>query len=496
MTVLIRDAFAKVQRFSADWHANAFAGATVRRITRGVWAFDSFTDVLSFGLLPALLVVIGVTATFASRWPLLALVLLAGISFYLFVSIALAVRWSGPASQAAQEYDSRISATIADAVTGNAVVKAFAAEAREDARFAGVVAKWRALTLRAWNRNWGTGVIQSAILIALQGTIIAIGLLLWSRGEASTGDVSRLVATQFLLSGYLRDVGQHVRNIQRAINEMEDLVTIAKMELEVRDALEAKDLVVRRGRIVFEDVTFGYAGGAAPLYNRFSLEIKAGERVGLVGPSGAGKSTFVKLLQRLYDVDGGRILIDGQDIAGVTQASLRAAIGIVAQEPILFHRTLAENIAYGRPEAGQTSLQEAARLAHADMFIERLPHTYATLVGERGVKLSGGERQRVAIARAILSAAPILVLDEATSSLDSVSERLIRDAIERLTAGRTTIVVAHRLSTVQRLDRILVFDGGRIVEDGAHAELIKRPNGLYRHLFETQGADMVIDAAA
>jgi len=255
-------------------------------------------------------------------------------------------------------------------------------------------------------RNLGTGVIQSAILIALQGTIIAVGLVLWARGEASTGDVSRLVATQFLLSGYLRDVGQHVRNIPACDQrnggfgcDSENGPRRPRCACGKRSRRAAWPYRLRGCHLRL-------CRGAAPLYDRFSLEIKAGERVGLVGPSGAGKSTFVKLLQRLYDVDGGRILIDGQDIAGVTQASLRSAIGIVAQEPILFHRTLAENIAYGRPEADRTSMQEAARFAHAEMFIERLPHAYETLVGERGVKLSGGERQRVAIARAILSLRP------------------------------------------------------------------------------------------
>ena len=241
-------------------------------------------------------------------------------------------------------------------------------------------------------------------------------------------------------------------------------------------------------------MTFGYAGKREPLYRDFSLEIPAGQRVGLVGPSGAGKSTFVKLIQRLYDLDDGRILIDGQNVAKVTQASLRAAVGLVPQDPILFHRSLAENIAYGKPGASLAAVAEAARLAHADLFVSGLTRGYDTLVGERGIKLSGGERQRVAIARAILAATPILILDEATSSLDSVSEHYIREAMEHLSSGRTTIVIAHRLSTIQRLDRILVFDHGRIVEDGTHAELQRRPNGLYRHLLETQNG-IVVEAA-
>jgi ATP-binding cassette subfamily B protein len=236
-------------------------------------------------------------------------------------------------------------------------------------------------------------------------------------------------------------------------------------------------------------VTFHYGGHRAPLYDGLSVEIRAGERVGLVGRSGSGKTTFVKLVQRLYDVSGGRILIDGQDIADATQQSLRSQIAIVQQDPILFHRSLAENIAYGRPGASWAAIEQAARLANAHEFILRLPKGYGTLVGERGVKLSGGERQRVALARAFLADAPILILDEATSSLDSESEALIQQAMERLMKGRTSIVIAHRLSTVRSLDRILVFDRGEIVEQGTHASLANRPGGIYRGLFERQATE-------
>ena len=235
---------------------------------------------------------------------------------------------------------------------------------------------------------------------------------------------------------------------------------------------------------------FHYAGHRTPLYERLDVAIGAGERVGLVGHSGSGKTTFVKLIQRLYDVTGGRILIDGQDIAEATQQSLRSQVAIVQQEPILFHRSLAENIAYGRPGASQADIERAAENANAHAFISGLPKGYGTLVGERGVKLSGGERQRVALARAFLADAPVLILDEATSSLDSESEALIQEAIGRLLAGRTALIIAHRLSTVQALDRILVFDKGRIVEEGDHARLVTLEGGIYRRLFERQALDL------
>ena len=486
MAAIVRDAFAKVQRFSADWHASAFAGATVRKITRGMWAFDTFTDVLFYGLVPALIVAVGVTVSLALRWPWLGLA--AGLLSLAFaaLSIALSVAWIGPASAAAQEFDSKISATLADSITGQSVVAAFAAERREDARLAEVVAGWKLRNMLSWDRGVWTALIQGLALLPVQALMIGAGIWLWSRGEATPGDVASLVSMQFLVSGYLREIGQHVRNMQKSINEMEDVVAFHAMALGVADVPHAQPLKVAKGEIVFDQVGFRYNGAGAPLYRDFSLRIAAGERVGLVGRSGSGKSTFVKLIQRLHDIDAGRILVDGQDIAKVTQESLRAAVGIVAQEPVLFHRSLAENIAYGRPQAASEEVAAAAELAHAGRFIADLARGYDTLVGERGVKLSGGERQRVAIARAILAATPILVFDEATSSLDSMSERLIREAIGRLSHGRTTIVIAHRLSTVQRLDRILVFDAGRIVEQGTHAELMARPDGAYRRLFETQ----------
>jgi ATP-binding cassette subfamily B protein len=304
-----------------------------------------------------------------------------------------------------------------------------------------------------------------------------------------------VVSSFFLIGGYLRDIGQHISNLQKSISEMEDAVLFWLREDEVRDAPDAAPFIRKeegaRGEIVFDRVRFAYAGQAQPIYDDFSLRIAPGEKVALVGHSGSGKSTFVKLVQRLYDVQLGAVRIDGQDIAHVTQESLRTAIALVPQEPILFHRSLAANIAYGKPGAGQEEIVAAAKKAYAHDFIERLPQGYDTLVGERGIKLSGGERQRVAIARAILADAPILILDEATSSLDSVSEHYIQKALEELTRGRTTITIAHRLATIQNVDRILVFEQGRIVEQGTHRELLRRAESPYRTLYEMQALDLM-----
>jgi ATP-binding cassette subfamily B protein len=289
-----------------------------------------------------------------------------------------------------------------------------------------------------------------------------------------------------VLHGYLRDIGQHTHHLQRAVNEMEELALLHEEPFGVADRPGAKPIRIDGGAIRFERVSFRYGGHSMALYSAMDVTIPAGQRVGLVGHSGSGKTTFVKLIQRLYEVTDGRIAIDGQDIALATQESLRRQVAIVPQEPILFHRSLGENIAYGRPDATQSEIEAAARLANAHDFIADLPKGYRTLVGERGVKLSGGERQRVALARAFLADAPILILDEATSSLDSESEALIQQAIERLMVGRTAIIIAHRLSTVRALDRILVFDKGSIVEDGTHESLLARPGGQYRRLFERQ----------
>jgi ATP-binding cassette, subfamily B, bacterial len=304
-----------------------------------------------------------------------------------------------------------------------------------------------------------------------------------------------VLTSYFVVHGYLRDVGQHVSNLQRSANDMEELVRLESEPLGIEDRPQAKELRVTHGSIVFDNVTFRYRSQAEPLFEGFSVTIRAGERVGLVGHSGSGKSTFVKLLDRLYDIDEGCIRIDGQDIAAVTQASLRRQLAMVAQEPILFHRSLAENISYGRPKATLREIEAAATLASAHEFISRQPLGYATLVGERGVKLSGGERQRVALARAFLADAPVLVLDEATSSLDAESESAIQDASNRLMKGRTAIVIAHRLSTVRILDRILVFENGRVVEEGTHDDLVASAHGIYRRLFEKQALGLIPEVA-
>ncbi|MFD2236249.1 ABC transporter ATP-binding protein [Aureimonas populi] len=485
MDKVSREGFARVQRFSTDWHANAFSGSVVRQITRGMWSLDILHDVLLLALLPSAVVLVGTVALLGWTWPVMGLVMALGSGAYVAATVLLATRYVAPVARVANRLDTRMGGVLADALACNGVVKAFAAEEREEERFAGAVRRWRRMTRHAWMRGTLTGTLQNALLWTMRLAIAATALWLWVRGQASPGDVAYVLTTYFVVHGYLRDIGMHVNNLQRSVNEMEELVDLYGEEPGIADRPQAEPLSVERGEIRFEAVRFRYGRHETPLYDDLSVTIAGGQSVGLVGRSGSGKTTFVKLVQRFYDVTDGRITVDGRDISAVRLRDLRRQIAVVPQEPILFHRTLTENIAYGRPGASRAEVERAAELASASGFIDRLPRGYDTLVGERGVKLSGGERQRIALARAFLADAPILILDEATSSLDSESEALIQAAMERLMAGRTALVIAHRLSTVRDLDRILVFDRGRIVEDGSHAALIRR-DGLYRRLSERQ----------
>lgn len=485
------DAFADVQRFSSQWHADNFAGATVRRVSRAMHAYDTISDIVVWYLLPAVLVLGGLVVVIAGRWPLLGLFTGAAVALFVLVTVLMSRFYVGRLLDSYTGADTRIGAVLADAVSANATVKAFGAEAREHARLEGVVERWRGLALRTWNRFTDAWLVQNLILWALQVGLLGLVLLMWRDGQASAGDAAFALTCFFLMASYLRTLGETLQNLQRGFADIEDAVAYAGLPAGVADRPDAPDFrpdPVRPGRIVFDRVAFGYSPEAGPLYRDFSLVIEPGETVALVGATGSGKSTFVRLVQRLYDVDGGAITIDGQDVRAVSQSSLRSALALVPQDPALFHRSLRENIAYARPDASLDEVRSAAARAHAAGFIEQLPRGYDTEVGERGVKLSGGERQRVALARAFLADAPVLILDEATSSLDTATERGVQSAMAALTAGRTTIVIAHRLSTVRDADRILVFDRGRIVEQGSHDVLVSS-GGIYAGLHALSRGD-------
>lgn len=490
MRAAAQEAFGLVQRFATDWHSNSFAGSVVRRISRGMWAIDLLNDTVVLSLIPAVFVLFASAAMLGLRWPMMGVIVLAGAILFLILAVCTTIFYVAPAARLSNRWDSRIGGALSDAISCNTVVKGFAAEDREDAVLSGVLAKWQRRTRRNWTRGTNSGTAQMAALLILRTAIVGAVLFEWWQGAATPGDVTFVLTAYFVVHGYLREVGHQISNLQRCVNDMDEMVALHSETVSVSDCPDATILQVPRGEIRFADVTFRYGGHTTPLYDHLSLTIAAGERIGLVGHSGSGKTTFVKLIQRLYDTTSGQILIDGQPIAAATQASLRARIAMVAQEPLLFHRSLAENIAYARPSASQAEIELAAKQARAHDFIMAMPRGYATMVGERGVKLSGGERQRVALARAFLADAPILILDEATSSLDSHSEVLIQAAMDDLMHGRTSIVIAHRLSTVRAMDRILVFDRGAVVEEGTHETLMRR-GGIYRELFNHQAAGLV-----
>ena len=481
MEEMTNEGFAKVQAFSSDWHADSFAGATVRKLTRAMWGYDSVTDAVTIWLGPGIIVLVGLSIGMLLRQPVAGVISLVVVVAYLSVNLWITERYVRPSNLRSNALDSAIGGALADAVTSNPTVKSFGAEQREAARLAEVTAAWRDAVMVTWSRFTDVWLGQNLLLVVLQAGLTGSMVWGWAKGTATAGDVVFAITAFMLMSGYLRNLGENIRMLQKGIDDTVDVAAWTSLAPQIADVPGAPDFQPGPGGIEFRDVTFRYKAAGAPLYDHFSLKIAPGERVALVGPTGSGKSTFVKLVQRLHDLQDGAVIIDGQDVSRVTQTSLRRAIAVVPQDPALFHRSLFENIAYAKPDATREEVEAAAKKARAHDFILRLPQGYDTLVGERGVKLSGGERQRVAIARAFLADAPILVLDEATSSLDVETEGQVQAAAEALMEGRTTIVIAHRLSTVRGADRILVFQGGRVVEEGRHADLAAQ-GGVYARL--------------
>ena len=479
------DVFAKIQRLSTRFHISTFAGSTARKINRGVDAVESVIDQMWFHFLPIFVFVTGLATVLTIFAPLLGIVMIVGILVYIAVAVSLNLVLARYYSWASEQ-DTNLTASLVDTITGNALVKAFSAEVYEEGRHGEVVTEWRRRWWISWrNANLFTW-IQFMVLMCVELAALLTAVYLWYRGEFTAGGF--IVAIFYIgqIWGRVFDIGRNIREYIKAVAYGEEMVEMYQQPYGVADQEDATDLTVTKGTVALNSITFTYENTDQPIYEDFSLEIAGGEHIALVGHSGGGKSTFVKLLMRLYDMDAGTITIDGQNIAGVTQESLRKNVALVPQDPILFHRSVGENIAYARPDATAEEIEEAARRAHAHEFISKLPDTYNTLVGERGVKLSGGERQRVAIARAILADKPILVLDEATSSLDSASELHIQEGLKELMKGRTAIVIAHRLSTIKAVDRIVVIENGEILEQGSHSELLKLDGGLYRELYELQ----------
>ena len=487
---LYAQCFSKLTNQTLFFHSNKFGGSLVSQTNKLVGAVESFWDTIIWSILPLVVSLVGsiiVLSTLLWQYALFLLI------FSIVFSIVVYYGSKPMAKLTKKEAKSsnKLNGQLADVISNVLAVKSSGAEATEQKFFAKTVSSWRNSSLDVMR-----GFLKVSTMYSSINMVIKIGAIAFAVYAAQNDLVS--VASVYLIITYTGSVAHELwnmngimRNYNRIIGNANDMVEILQTPTTLIDKSNSK-LKVTNGEISMDKVTFTHDEGQGDtLFHDFSLDIKPGEKIGLVGASGSGKTTLTKLLLRFADIDSGKITIDGQDISEVTQASLRAKIAYVPQEPLLFHRSVRENIAYGRPDATDAEIEEAAKKAGAYDFIVGLKDGFDTMVGERGIKLSGGQRQRVAIARAILKDAPILVLDEATSALDSESEALIQKSLKTLMENRTSIVIAHRLSTIAKLDRIIVLKNGKIVEDGSHDELINKKRGVYAKLWARQSGGFI-----
>lgn len=483
--------FNKLSRESLSFHTNRFGGSLVSQSNKLMGAFDRFWEMIIWSIIPMLTTIIGsiITLIFIGVWQYALFIVFYAVAFGIVV--VFGSRFLADRNRKEAAASTKNSGLLADMVTNVNTVKAFG---REDEEYAGAkksINDWHKATTHL---KWG--VLGATSAFSTMTTIGAIGALIFATLAAEYNIVS--IGTVYLMFVYSMNVNRQLwemnsitRAYNRVVGDAHEMTEILNLDYELIDTSKKK-LTASKGEVIFDNVTFTHdQGKGEQVFTNFSLTIPAGQRVGVVGHSGSGKTTLTRILLRFSDIENGKILIDNQDISDVTQKSLHEAIAYVAQEPMLFHRSLSENIAYGRQNASKDQILNASKKAHAYEFIKKLPEGFNTLVGERGVKLSGGQRQRIAIARAILKDAPILVLDEATSALDSESEKLIQASLDDLMKGRTSIVIAHRLSTIAKLDRIIVLKDGKIVEDGSHAELLKKKNGTYASLWTHQSGGFI-----
>ena len=486
---LAENVFAQLHRLSLRFHLARRTGEVTKTIERGTKSIDTMLYFMLFNIAPTVLQLIVVAVIFQLNfgWGLVGATALAVVA-YIWVTRAI-TEWRTKLREKMNRLDGQALARAVDSLLNYETVKYFSAEAREEARYAQATRAYADAAVKSENSLGMLNIAQALVVNLLMAGALAYTAWGWSRGEYSAG---QLVFVQTYLTQLFRPLdmlGMVYRTIRQGLIDMAAMFRLLDEPEEVSDAPGAPALAIARPSVVFDNVVFGYDPDRTILHG-LSLEIPAGHKVAIVGPSGAGKSTIARLLFRFYDPQQGRILIDGQDIRAVTQASLRAAIGIVPQDSVLFNETIGYNIAYGRDGAGPADVDSAARGAALMDLIERLPKGFATEVGERGLKLSGGEKQRVAIARTLIKNPPILILDEATSALDSRTEEEILATLDRLARNRTTITIAHRLSTVVNSDLILVLDGGAVAESGTHEQLLDL-GGLYADMWYLQAAERV-----
>lgn len=481
--------FDHVQRHSPKYFNEHFSGSLANKIGDMVSTTSAMLRSVLMLFIPGCLSCMMTIAIFSTINPFLALIVGIWITIH-FTLCSIFTLKCAKYSYLHGESRSALVGKIVDSLTNNFVVNLFFRFHFEKNHIAHYQSDEKKTNHRAQIYSAKMFTSLSAAFIVEIFTLAGFIIFYWLHGKISSGEVVQSLYTIWNLSMVVWFVADKAPDFFQSLGIAKQALTVMQDPQDILDSPHAADLAIKRGEIVFDNVSFCY--GEKKIFQNKNLEIGAGEKVGLVGYSGAGKSTFVNLILRFFDLENGRILIDGQDIAHVTLESLREKITLIPQDPILFHRSLEDNIRYGRVDASQEEVIKAAKLAHCDEFIKRCSKGYNSLVGERGTKLSGGEKQRIAIARAMLLEAPILILDEATSALDSVTERYIQDSLEKLMANRTTIVVAHRLSTLSKMDRILVFDQGKIIEQGSHLELLDK-QGHYAHMWHMQAGGFLPD---
>ncbi len=476
-----------------DFFNNNFAGSLTKNVGAYARNYERFYGTLAFEIAPNVIPIIFAAIVLCTYSPFISLILI-GMLVFGFIVATPFIKERRRLVKIREQASTHLTGHIADVIGNAAAVRSFAHESAELSTHKKNVDDFITKARRSW--DYQTNVVDMIVspLYVLTNVFGLVAVILIGKQTGNLSTEAILVTFGFFSSATRAffNFNQIYRNIETSLTEAAQFTEYLVVEPAIKDR-SSNELVVGPADIHFKDVTFAYQDDKErPVFTNFNLHILPGESIGLVGHSGSGKTTITKLLQRFMDINYGEILIDGQNIADVTQKSLRQSISTVPQEPVMFHRSISDNIAYGRPGATQEEIVSTAKLAHADEFIQQLPEGYKTMVGERGVKLSGGQRQRVAIARAMIKDAPLLILDEATSALDSESEALIQDALWKLIENRTAIVIAHRLSTIQKMDRIIVMDEGKIIEQGGHKELIAK-GGAYAKLWAHQSGGFIED---
>lgn len=479
----------KIFEHSFSFFSDHFVGSMVRKINKFVDSFLTLNDVIWFDLMDLFFRIGGICIVLYGRSPKLVFIILVWLFVFVIVDF-IVLKYKLKIDIEVNKKSNKVSGYTADIISNYSNVKLFNQTQNELKKIENKNEKIRLLSLKSWRFAILFFAIQGFLFMVLEIFINYFAIILYKQNILSIGDFVMIQSYVVMIMMSVWNIGRSAQRLYESLADANEMTEIVTKKIEVEDIPKAKDIKIERGEITFTNVAFSYKENNN-LFKNFNFKIKDNEKLALVGPSGSGKSSIIKLLLRMYNLNKGQIFIDGQDISLVKKESLWKNISFVSQDPVLFHRSLYENIAYGKKNASKSEVYEAAKKAYAHDFITKLKKGYDTEVGERGIKLSGGERQRIAIARAILKDAPILIMDEATSSLDSESEQLIQKALSNLMKEKTVIVVAHRLSTIAKMDRVIVMERGKIVEEGTHAELLKT-DGLYSKLWNIQAGGFIL----